>query len=354
MKRMMTMVLSAALLFTACTDQPEVSEQDITQEHTSSTEPASGYDPFAPSDNDTASGSVGSFSFGVEWEDGKEFVLDYASTVSFRYYVDNSGKAADFGLLLFVNGFRQPYRTKEQTANSVLHYFDVGQNEHKIQTIEFEPIVGEKGDVLSVEILSMFCPSYIQTESSQYTFNHKIASLYPSRLQVTQNTGLSEPKVCSEYEVTPITQELRQEFNQMNAKGEYGGNALDNGVYIETLKNDVFYTPADRLNAESDITPFTMQDSVTLCMYGGASCQYRVSMYLNHELIPGAFDGADYIDITPSKDSICKKEIDLEALSLPLEEYNHLYFIAVPFYTNQNYGERMVLKSATVTLKGTE
>lgn len=52
------------------------------------------------------------------------------------------------------------------------------------------------------------------------------------------------------------------------------------------------------LEAESDFTPFNISDSITLCMYGNEPCKYRVSMYINHELVKGAFDGADYIDIT--------------------------------------------------------
>jgi len=354
MKRILTILLLFAFLLTACSEKSSTDEKNTIQNVTSSTEQTSEYDPFARADDDTSSGTIGSFSCGVEWENGKELVLDYAPTVSFEYYVDNSGKDSDFGLLIFLNGVRQPYRTGENSENQIMHIFDVKQDEHQVQTIAFEPVVGEKGDEVSVEIITMFQPDYINTEKSSYGFSHRISSLYPSSLSVTQETDLIEPNVCSKYEVTPITEEMRQEFNQMSSTGGYGGNALDSGIFIETLKNDVFYTPADRLNSESDITPFTMNDSVTLCMYGGELCTYRVSMYINHELVTGAFDGADYIDITPSKNSICKKVIDLKALNLSLQDDNHLYFIAVPIYTSDNFESRMVLKSASVTLDSTK
>lgn len=354
MKRILTALLPVVLLLTACSEKSSNNEKNTIQNVTSSTEQTIEYDPFARADDETSSGTIGSFSYGVEWENGKEFVLDYAPTVSFQYYVNNSGKATDFGLLLFVNGVRQAYRTGENSENKIIHIFDVDQDERQVQTIEFEPVVGENGDTVSVEIVTMFQPSFINTEKSSYGFSHRISSLYPSSLSVTQETGLTEPNVCSEYEVTPISEELRQEFNQMGSTGGYGGNALDNGIYIETLKNDVFYTPADRLEAEPDISPFTMNDSVTLCMYGGSSCTYRVSMYINHELVRDAFDGSDYIDITPSRDSICKKTVDLEKLNLSLEDYNHLYFIAVPIYTSDDFAGRMVLKSESVTLDSTK
>ncbi len=373
MKKILTAFLSVALLLTACSENTSNSKQDTDRNNSSETNQLSEYDPFAGSNNNTSTAEqsseydpfaksdentstiAGKWGFGVEWEEGKELVLDYASTVSFRYYVDNDGKTTDFGLLLFVNGIRQPYRTEEESENKIMHIFDVNQDERKVQTIEFEPVVGEKGDEVLVEIVTMFQPDFIQTENCNYEFNHKISSLYPSKMSVTQKTDLSEPKVCTEYEVTPISDELRQEFNTMSSSGGASGeNALDSSVYIETLKNDVFLTPKDLVDGKGDITPFTINDSVTLCMYGGESCQYRVSMYINHNLVTGAFDGADYIDMTPSKDSICKKKIDLEKMNLSLEEYNHLYFIAVPFYTNDNFGERMVLKSSSVTLDNTK
>lgn len=372
MKKILTAFLSVALLLTACSENKSNNKQDTDHNNSSETNQLSEYDPFAGSNNNTStaeqsseydpfansnddkSTSVGSFNFGVEWEEGKELTLDYAPTVSFSYFVDNSGKTTDFGLLLFVNGIRQPYRTEEDSENKIMHTFDVNQDEQKVQTIEFEPVVGEKGDEVLVEIVSMFHPDFIQKENSNYKFNHKISSLYPSKMLVTQETGLSESKVCSEYEVTPISDELRQQFNETGSTGASIGNALDNNVYIETLKNDAFHTPKDLKEGKGNNQPFTTNDSVTLCMYGGEPCKYRVSMYINHDLVTGAFDGADYIDMTPSRDSICTKKIDLEKLNLSLEDYNHLYFIAVPFYTNDNFGERMVLKSASVTLDNTK
>lgn len=344
MKKILSAFISVALLLTACTENPSTIEQNTNE---STTEQSSEYDPFAKTNDEAVSSTVGSYNYGVEWEEGKELVLDYAPTVSFRYFVNNSGNAADFGLLIFVNGIRQPYRTEENTENKLLHIFDVQQNERKVQTIEFEPVVGEMGDEVSVEIISMFEPSYINTENSVYNFYHNISSLLPSKMNVTEKTNLSEPEICSDYMVTSITEEMLQEFNSY---GSENGNPLDNQVYIDTLKNEKFYTPKALLEEEPDITPFTLNDTVTLCMYGGAPCKYRVSMYINHDLVAGAFDGADYIDITTANDSICKKTININNLNIELKDYNYLYFIAVPFYTEGDYEEKMVMKSSSVTL----
>lgn len=356
-------ILFAALLLTACTGNPSGSDHSTTAPETSVTaDPfadASGTmtgeeDPFAADDEDGPD-TLGGYQCGVEWEEGKELVLDYAPTVSFRYYARSDGVSNDFGLLLFVNGFRQPYRTEEEPTDQILHIMDVNKDERKVQTIEFEPIVGEEGETLSVEIVSMLHPRFAltnQTKGWELFMYHSIHSLFPSDLTVTQKTGLKEPAVCTDYETEPITEELRQQYNKMDSAGGFSGdNELDRSVFLETLKNGVLITPQDRRESDAMQTPFAKNDTVTLCMYGGGTpCKYRISAYLDHELIKGAFDGMDYIDMMPSHDVICKKQISPETLKVSPGEYHHLYFIAVPFYTDKNYGERMTLKSESAAL----
>ena len=372
MKKHLTAVLSV-LLLTACAGESAVSERSTAVPETTGTEDAfsssdpdssltadltDGYDPFASNGSDD-SDVIGSFTYGVEWKDGKELVLDYAPTVSFRYYTENGANAIDFGLLLFVNGFRQPYRTEQEPVDQILHIFDVEQNERKVQTIEFEPIVGEFGETLSVEIISMFHPSFAPTEKTRHSdliFNHRISSLFPSDLTVTEKTGLKEPAVCGAYSATEISEEMRRKYDKMDSTGGFSGeNELENTVFLEILKNDVLLTPADLSELKYDQTPFNQNDSVTVCMYGGGKpCTYRVSLYLDHELVKGAFDGADYIDMTPSRDTICKKVIDPQKLNVTPDAYHHLYLIAIPFYTDKNYMERLALKSTSAVLSFSE
>ncbi len=347
MKRISAALLSVIML-TACSEKPVSSEQNPSAPETNRmTEQTDDYDPFAADSRDEEE-TIGKFSFGVEWEKGKELVLNYAPTVSFPYYVENSASQSDFGLLIFVNGFRQPYRTDTEQDDRILHTFTVAQNERIHPNISFEPIVGEIGEVLSVEIISMFRPGFEltdQTTDSALNFNHRIQALYPSELTVTQHTGLTGPLVCKEYATVSISEEMRADY------ADPDGNSLDRLVFLEALKNDALITPNDRMKTETAKQVFDKNDTITLCLYGGGKpCKYRVSMYLNHELVSGAFDGCDYIDMTPSADVMCKKVIDMQKLNLPQTGYSHFYFIAVPFYTNKNYDERYTVKSETAAI----
>ncbi len=139
----------------------------------------------------------------------------------------------------------------------------------------------------------------------------------------------------------------------MNAVGGNDGNDLDSTVFLKALKNGVLITPAERMANPQNQMPFTQNDTLTLCMYGGGKpCKYCVSMYLDHQLVRGAFDGCDYIDVTPSAETMCKKTVDLTALGIADDACHHFYFIAIPFYTDHNYSERYALKSKSAALIG--
>lgn len=353
MKRILPVVISAMLLSSCAAYSSDSVVTESKHAYESSTvETTSTYDPFASASNESS--STINYSYGIEYQEGEEKVLHYAATISFQYYVDNQGSDNNFGLLLFANGIRQPYRTKEEPQDQTMHIFDVKQNERKVQTIEFEPIVGNNGEELSLEIVSMVNPRFVSDNNSVYQFNHRIMSPFPSIMQITDTMDKAEPSICSVYDITPITEELRKEYNKMDSKGEMSEeNSLENTVYFETLKNGIFLSPNDYLAGKQDVSPFTTEDSISVCMYGGSPCIYRVSMFINHELVPGVFDGADYLDMEVSGNQICTKTIELKKISSILQNCNSAYFIAIPFYSNQNYNERMVIKTPSVTVRVT-
>lgn len=357
-------ILCSALLLTACAEtsetvaQSESAPEITTNDPFTETTQTDDYDPFAVNEETEEDDVDGAWGAGVEWEPGKELVLDYAPTVTFPYYIENSAKRNDFGLLIFVNGFRQPYRTDTEPDDRVMHTFVVDRDETIHPKISFEPIVGNLGETLSVEIIGMFSPSFTLTDQTTHlalNFHHRIGGPFPSELTVTQETNLTAPAVCSEYTEVPITEELRKQYQSS------GENMLDkaDGIILEALKNDGLITPADRLKAVAQggiaKTVFSGDDNITLCMLGGGKpCKYRVSMYLNHELVHGVFDGRDYIDMTPSAETMCKKEIDMSRLDLSTDEFSHFYFIAIPFYENQNDSEREPLKSESAAISSAE
>ena len=234
-----------------------------------------------------------------------------------------------------------------------MHIWDVGRDETLNCTISFSPVTGELGDTVSVDIITMLRPRFVPTGvllGADRMICHSLHPVYPSTMKITAETGLTEPDICTDYKSEIVTEEFRKKYDKRSWNGGTGTNELDSTVYLEALKNDVIVTPADRYSGAVSETPFTQDDSLTLCMYGGGSgSTYRVSAYLDHELIRGAFDGADYIDLTPSRDTICKKQIAPELLDTGDGKSHFLYFIAISAVRDPN-AVKWPIKSDTVLI----
>jgi hypothetical protein len=302
------------------------------------------YDPFAEAEEpETFPGWGG----GIQWEEGQEKVLDYAPVISFQKELHCDNGRQNFGVMLFVNGINQPLKL-DNSEEKMMHIVEL-ENESVIQTMTFSPVVGEKGDKIYLQTVTMYDPNFVPASSNpDYKFSHDIRGI-PASIDVTETTEKTTPPICTDYVKEPVTDEIRAEFqNQWKAD-----NYLDTQNYVKTLKNGVLNTPADYINGEIPQTPFESTDSVEVALYGGGEpCMYRVSMYINHELVKGAFDGMDYIDMEMSKNNISRKKVDYKNSGINLNEYNFIYFVAVPFYDNYPMEEKWVLKSDSVTLMG--
>lgn len=362
--KQIAVLAAAALLLTGCgaapsadgqSSSPQVKTADVPSSDTETAQ-TTAYDPFAEDDSDSDGLMIRSWGSGADWKDGRMYVLDYAPTVSLRCYEELDGAVNDVGLLLFVNGFSQPYRTDEEPFVQTMHIAEVPPGERKYITVEFEPVAGELGDTLSVEIITMLHPRFMptpQTKESELFISHSLHPFMPSKLSVTEKTGVTEPAVCTDYTAEPVTEALRKQYLVMGSTGSYSGeNRLDSTVFLEVTQNAGIVTPAGMLGGAARELSFSADAPVTLCMLGGQRCTYRVSLFADHELVHGAFDGCDYLDMTPAPDTLCKKEIDLGTLGLPAEGQHHIYFAAVPFYTGKNAGEEVIKSVSAALLPG--
>jgi len=347
-------VLITMIMVTSCRTEDKNVEINSSKNSNDSNQTSDDYDPFAPKENDDISGVAASFDFGVNWK-GEELVLDYKPTIEYEFFLNNSAdKKCGFALLMFVNGIRQPYQF-DGSDEDILHHYDVNSKEKKTATIRFSPVTGKKCDTLSVYIVTMFEPTFSPVSTTpEYGHNFRISQMSPVTIDITDSTGNSDISICTDYIRTEISSEMRSEYNQIDVDGNISGNSLENSqLLFGVIKNGAYISPSERITASietlTDASLFTKNDFIDLWVSGGGEeCKYRVSMYVNHKLVEGAFDGYDYLDVAPSKDVICSKKIELSTLNVQLDEYNHIYFMAVPIEQNTD-GARGVDKSQNVT-----
>ncbi|MDR0918962.1 MAG: hypothetical protein LBM93_06885, partial [Oscillospiraceae bacterium] len=303
-------------------------------------------DPFAVSEEEESS-VFASWGADMDWEEGKYYEFNYAPEITFTRLVHSYGKRGNFGLVMYINGILQPCKL-DNSEEKLLHIYEL-DNEEKKQTISFSPVVGEKGDKLYVEICKIYDPNFVPSSPyPHYKFSHEFNNMTVT-VDVTETTGKTYPPICTNYVKEPVTEEIRNGF-QNEWKPE---NDLDRMDFVKTLKNGNFYTTEDYANGQADQTPFEVTDSVEIALYGGGEpCMYRVSMYINHQLVKGAFDGMDYIDMEMSKNYISRKQVDYKNSGIKLNEYNFIYFVAVPLYGEYAPTEKRLWNSDSVTLMG--
>lgn len=176
MKHMTILALLTALLLTACapavsnpakdTTPPTVADifnepTTATTETTDATEPT---EKAAP--QTVLVGSIGlGFGDEVSTDEKGSYRIYSGGEMILPVKLTTSGTIAErgIGMLLFVDGKPQPYKTEAEPEYAYLHTFFQGQGP-KVYDLSFTPITGQTGEVLELYIATVLSPTYSLSE----------------------------------------------------------------------------------------------------------------------------------------------------------------------------------------------
>ena len=189
MKRRSIIVLAflAALLLTACTPAASLPTNgttpptvaDIFNETTASTESTdSAQETTAATEDPVKFSYVSGFGIG-----GKNPVDEHGS---YRVYSGGEmtlplsfqvGGELEYGVgvLLFVDGLPQPYKTDDEPEYAYMHTFYPGLGPDSIRNVYFTPITGQEGDALELYVTTVNTPTYSLSDGQRgwtYTSGH--------------------------------------------------------------------------------------------------------------------------------------------------------------------------------------
>ena len=154
MKRGVLILITSLIimLFVSCTSNEPI---DI-----SSIEEAVAEDPFEEAESQME--VLGSMVHGLNDKlDENEFIEYSGTDVEIDYYVELEGNVNNVGFLLFLKGEPQPYKIKGiETEYEYMHQLTVDE-ERKQFTFQFSPIVGEEGEVLELQVISIYNAAFI-------------------------------------------------------------------------------------------------------------------------------------------------------------------------------------------------
>lgn len=270
-----------------------------------------------------------SLGFGINYPDGENCLSYDGKAVTAHLVVDSDDAEVEAGIVIFVDGIQQEYSTDENSEKLSMHKYNLSPNEKKTVTVSFVPVVKENKDELSVVFGAMLNPSFVaKDENKTYGNNHKIHTFGAQKLVMNKRADTAV-QTSELYETEKMTDEFIDENIIVNSNG--------------TTRNRLEYLN-DKLVMNSDGTFVYKNEKIVFQLYGGKDNTYRVSMYINHKLVPDAFDGKAYVDVKTQSNTFSSVTVDTADIK-ELSDGDFIYFVAVP----KNVQERELYKSSNIT-----
>lgn len=273
---------------------------------------------------------------------GGEFQLDYT--------VRASGKAKNIGFLVYVDGVPQPYKINETDAPyEYMHIFDLPEDDIGVPfSFIFTPVTGKNGDILTLNIVSVYNPSFKpdMKDTMSYGMYHNILPMEFLLEYETSTEQIDTDKIRNKnflqnvsVHTAPITSEMLATF----------GGGMRGALTLEDLSNDVFtqvrYNSKEAMDNLRTNNAESLHITYSLC--GVPGVHYKTTFYINHEPISSA--DANNFTTTLSKCDISVMEADID-LSM-LDDLSTFYAVSVPVNASDFPNEVIIIqKSMSILL----
>lgn len=237
--------------------------------------------------------------------------------ITVKYSFTNVNMNSNFGLMLFLDGFIQPFALDNDTEYS--NYQIVMLSENRTVTITFNPVWGTKGDILNLHIIAIFdMAADYDTPTIAQAFYHNMSQTIPVNIIMDADAKPSLNVKYSDYSQCEI---------EINNTSQQNGNIsndillLDEPIYNENLNVDI-------LNGFNN------------------DAQYYLYAYINNE--PIQINGESFLKIACP--ATTKTNITMQLQAGSNRENDLLYLLAIPVEFNDPFDAPLVLKMKTVPL----
>lgn len=276
--------------------------------------------------------------FGIKSPDPNKRVLEYnGAPIKISFNAKNGPTKAEWGLRVYVAGYLQEFSVGNQVCD--LYRFKTNEEDEVSFDLSFMPVVGNAGDELTVNFILYLNPSYVLRDPNYvgYDNNHKISQLLPWKLIINKSVETSTPQsiYCDNFTNIPdsIVDEFTSQFDENNQRI----NSLETETFIEHFQIKENYNTISVHNSTFD---------TFIHGYGNAE-KYRVSLYVNHELVD-AFNGEQYCILEVKKNFL--SEITTKVSYNFEGKDNFAYIIAVPIAEKYDLYSSDVIKTNSMKI----
>ncbi|MCL1879229.1 MAG: hypothetical protein FWF71_01185 [Actinomycetia bacterium] len=213
---------------------------------------------------------------GQYWPTERHIVYQ-GSPIEISYEFENWGPAYDRGLLVFIEGILQSYRTSDDPSNSYIHEFHMEENERLTITLIIDPTVGSKGDKLYLWAVMMLSPSYQPDPAGVVVFGHKLGCDEGSQslIDYQADSKLAAKRPYGNAYFENITQAMRTERHDWDPSFDTAQLSLEgfDGTTDKVAVGDEFRCTATAVGGpDADYRLYLFCDLKPYTFSGGAQC----------------------------------------------------------------------------------
>lgn len=240
--------------------------------------------------------------------------------------------ANGMGLLLFVDGRPQPYRTAEDETYRYMHFFP-NITPDFVADVYFVPVTGEKGDVLEIYATNIMDPNH-DFANGYYGFIYTMGStVYTTRLKFLADLPAERPEVTNSRITSLNTTHVTTRYSDI---GDWSEKELlyknDARTYINGQKplGNMIY----------DITP-DEPITVKFEIWGSSLVDCGLVIYVDNE--PVFYNGDIFIplEMQSGKTTVVEAEVQI-----PDFDNNSVVYV---YYVARNYWENLDITACCET-----
>lgn len=226
--------------------------------------------------------------------DGKDVVINYD--------VENGGdNEAPVGYMFMIDGVPMPFKFEcdnDTTDYDTFHMLNVKPGESKKLKICINPIIGKKGDKLSVYPIGIVFPNFVpDLEMVNFGNAYKVIGPIPATLKFKKDTKESAKLSDIKVKEDRISDEIKA-FNEINKGTNEEADCIDEmpNIEIQNIDNKVSLS----------------QKYLNITVYGGKNVENNIVIYVDNK--PVTINGGDYIKFKRKKGKMYTIKVDLNEI----------------------------------------
>lgn len=249
------------------------------------------------------------------------------------YTINATGSVADqgVGILLFLDGRPQPYKTAENDTYQYMHTFYPISGEEYIADISFIPVTGQAGDTLELYAATILNPDFSIKEGITgfvYTAGSVVSG---TRLKYDATPSSGEYELTDNRIVSLASSYVDTKFTEIS-----GWSDMD---LMEKVEAHLYVNGVDDIR-DCIVYGVTAEENVTIRyeVWGSPYVHYGLVIFIDNEPVFTKEDCLISVDVQNGKKTVIEAELDMTGF----DGESEVYVMLVP----RNYRTSEILTQA--------